>query len=323
MVSFPLLNIKSHAVILAFAILGISLNSTPLSYASQSCSQLGQLKTIGSQTLICVNKLGEKIWIILDKKNTRKFVSAKNRVEEVTFGGCRAYVPTGWKYLSDENAYSGELFSPSGKSYAGWYLRAVNIFQQEVNPVYGIPADLDNPNHVIQAEASMKYIADKLNLDSNFQPSGKTFRNGGYVAVRFKSSTSKAYLIYPESPFPGDGLNFQYVNSVRISIVPGKASEDDLLATTRSALSIRCSSKLSINNENLFQVKARKGSQAKESISESEFNSQLGSGWARDPDTGELYGLSLNMHSTNACGTGIGGVQKVVGNTCKVIDWGN
>lgn len=298
------------------------------SLSNTKCSTKGATLQSGNVKYLCQSSKGKLIWIVdtSSKKSGKvineKFVTSEYKLSSRKFGQCSALAPASWSSDAVSPYYAADLFSPNKDSFAGWYLRTVNPYlaTSGSNRMYGVPDEFDSPDPTTQVIGVAQYVAKTLGYSGLLVDTGKSYQNNGYVAKVLKSSDSQAIVIYKNPPFPGDGINYSYIAAGRIAIAPLSKTYDDLLIIARYALSIDCKVTL-IPTSSSFSPSS-KSKKASNPSNEDEYNATLGSGYAHDKD-GTLYGVSLDMHSSNACGTGVPGVPLHDANGCRVLDFGN
>lgn len=248
-------------------------------------------------------------------------VAAKNTplppdaaVSNVTSGKCSALLPKGWTMQTDPRSQEAAAFSPDRRSYVGWSMIAINSALQQYWKVYGNDPDLYSPIPEAQSMGMLRTVAKTyLGYTTPFVKVGPVITQGIYKASKVQSASAVGILIWADQPPPGDGFSFNYIAIQRAAIAPKGTSDNTLLRMIRNALSISCSVQYVASPEAFSPSTSLK---KQKRSSGSQYNSQLDSFWAHDPDTGQNYSLTNSDLSTTGCGTGNTVAVKISGNRC-------
>ena len=162
--------------------------------------------------------------------------------------------------------------------------------------------------------------AKNLGYSTDITKVGKVVSQGIYKASKVSSPTSVGILVWADQPFPGDGVNLSYISVFRAALAPKGTSDNELLRQMRNALSIQCTTQLRASPE-AFSPSSRIKKPSKNEKRD-QYNSQLDTFWAHDPDTGQNYSLTNSDLVTTGCGSGSTVAVKVVGNRCVELSPG-
>jgi len=243
-----------------------------------------------------------------------KTVPDSAAVSRTTSGNCSAYLPSGWTLSTDDRSQAADGFSADRKSWVGWTMMAVNSAMQPYWQVYGVDPDFYSADPAAQAMGTLRMVARNLGFSTDITKVGKVVSQGIYKASKVSSPTSVGILVWADQPFPGDGANFDYISVFRAALAPKGTSDNELLRQMRNALSIQCTTQLRPSPDAFSPSSTIK--KPKQSGKRDQYNSQLDTFWAHDPETGQNYSLTNSDLVTTGCGSGSTVAVKVVGNNC-------
>lgn len=243
-----------------------------------------------------------------------KTVPDSAAVSRTTSGNCSAYLPSGWTLSTDDRSQAADGFSADRKSWVGWTMMAVNSAMQPYWQVYGVDPDFYSADPAAQAMGTLRMVARNLGFSTDMTKVGKVVSQGIYKASKVSSPTSVGILVWADQPFPGDGANFDYISVFRAALAPKGTSDNELLRQMRNALSIQCTTQLRPSPDAFTPSSTIK--KPKQSGKRDQYNSQLDTFWAHDPETGQNYSLTNSDLVTTGCGSGSTVAVKVVGNNC-------
>lgn len=243
-----------------------------------------------------------------------KTVPDSAAVSRTTSGNCSAYLPSGWTLSTDDRSQAADGFSADRKSWVGWTMMAVNSAMQPYWQVYGVDPDFYSADPAAQAMGTLRMVARNLGFSTDMTKVGKVVSQGIYKASKVSSPTSVGIVVWADQPFPGDGANFDYISVFRAALAPKGTSDNELLRQMRNALSIQCTTQLRPSPDAFTPSSTIK--KPKQSGKRDQYNSQLDTFWAHDPETGQNYSLTNSDLVTTGCGSGSTVAVKVVGNNC-------
>ena len=243
-----------------------------------------------------------------------KTVPDSAAVSRTTSGNCSAYLPGGWTLSTDDRSQAADGFSADRRSWVGWTMMAVNSAMQPYWQVYGVDPDFYSADPAAQAMGTLRMVARNLGFSTDITKVGKVVSQGIYKASKVSSPTSVGILVWADQPFPGDGANFDYISVFRAALAPKGTSDNELLRQMRNALSIQCTTQLRPSPDAFTPSSTIK--KPKQSGKRDQYNSQLDTFWAHDPETGQNYSLTNSDLVTTGCGSGSTVAVKVVGNNC-------
>lgn len=235
-------------------------------------------------------------------------------VSKVSSGKCSALLPTGWTMQTDPRSQEVAAFSSDRRSYVGWSMIAINSTLQPYWKAYGNDPDLYSPVPASQAMGMLRTVAKTyLGHTSPFTKVGPEVAQGMYKASKVQSTAAVGLIVWADQPPPGDGVTFNYIAIQRTVLAPKGTSDNTLLRMMRNALSITCSVQL-VSSPDAFSPSSTL-KRAKKSGG-NQYNSQLDSFWAHDPDTGQNYSLTNSDLVSTGCGSGNTVAVKLSGNRC-------
>lgn len=243
-----------------------------------------------------------------------KTVPESAAVARATSGNCSAYLPSGWVLSTDDRSQAADGFSADRRSWVGWTMLAVNSAMQPYWQTYGVDPDFYSPDPAAQAMGTLRMVSRNLGFSPDITKVGKVVSQGIYKATKVTSPTSVGILVWADQPFPGDGVNFDYISVFRAALAPKGTSDNELLRQMRNALSIQCTTQLRPSPDAFSPSSTIK--KPKQTGRRDQYNSQLDTFWAHDPETGQNYSLTNSDLVTTGCGSGSTVAVKVVGNRC-------
>lgn len=235
-------------------------------------------------------------------------------VTRMTSGNCSALLPSGWALSADERSQAADGYSADRRRWVGWTMLAVNSAMQPYWQTYGVDPDFSSPDPAAQAMGTLRMVARNLGVSTDITKVGKVVSQGIYKASKVMSPTSVGILIWADQPFPGDGATFDYISVFRAALAPRGTSDNELLRQARHALSIQCTTQLRPSPDAFSPSSTIR--KPKESGRRDQYNAQLDTFWAHDPDTGQNYSLTNSDLVTTGCGSGSTVAVKVVGSRC-------
>lgn len=241
-------------------------------------------------------------------------------VSRATAGNCTALLPNGWNLSSDERSQAADGFSADRRQWVGWTMLPVNSAMQPFWQTYGVDPDFYSPDPAAQAMGTLRMVAKNQGLSTDITKVGKVVSQGIYKASKVTSPTSVGILAWADQPFPGDGVNFDYISVFRAALAPKGTPDNELLRQMRNALSIQCTTQLRPSPE-AFSPSSRIKKPSKDAKRD-RYNAQLDTFWAHDPETGQNYSLTNSDLVTTGCGSGSTVAVKVVGNRCIELSSG-
>ena len=231
-------------------------------------------------------------------------------------GTCQALAPADWRVLGvSPRGDVGELVSGDGRSYAGWGVRGVNrMMEPYLGAMYGDP--------MTSSRFLLGKAAEALGDRGGFAAVGSPARFGdGYVFQEFRSSVSRAAVVYRVYPAGGMFTPDSYVISLRMAIAPLSANTFALKTATGVAGSIDCRT-IFVAPANDDVPLPRTGDEhdrrrRREAKDLADYNAQLGTQTFHSPTTGENVLVDRASAVTN--GPQGEGVYRRVGNSYEKL----
>jgi len=254
------------------------------------------------------------------------------------FNNCQAILPVaaeeeGWARvgIDNQNGTLGGVETPDERTliayfsqgmatdYPGTYIGDMALAKAEVD---GFPAGVVSMDPVEAAVSWASVFARDTTGDPNLVADMSTYTEdpNGWAMLRVESSDLKGYLI--GTAIPVDVPTYAYILIVHVALVGAEASEDELQQAVRMAISMQCNHRLrpvdftSYRSSDGVSFDSTDGSDDGDG---EEYEWVLGSEFLDDPNhPGEKIWATIDQEVSNACNTGVSGVEIVGPNGCSV-----
>jgi len=266
-------------------------------------------------------------------------VDGSKRFSLQTFNNCQAILPIeaeveGWIRAGADSDHGtlGAMETPDERTliayfaqgmqtdYPGTYIGDMALMKAQVD---GFPAGVVSMDPVEAAVAWASVFARDTAGDPNLVPDMSTYEEDGqgWAIVRVESSDLKGYLMGTALAVP-NAPTYAYLLIVHVALVGAEKSEVELMQAARMAASMQCSHKLrpvdfgSYRSNDGLSFDSTDGSDEGDG---EEYDWVLGSEWLDDPNhPGEKIWATIDQEVSNACNTGVSGVEVVGPNGCSV-----
>lgn len=233
-----------------------------------------------------------------NQKTPEKTVLASGalKVTRASVGNCTVLRPETWSLPSvGEGSKSLDLTNPDKSMYAGYGIQAVNTSVAAFAKAY--PPPLNDPNLYsskpeLVAKAYAKIIIATLGGDSHLSYTSMNTTAGDYALRSLASSTHQGVVFYHRTGFPGDGYNYAYALPLYFAFTPSSRWAEDGPFVTRLAASIQCHATFVPRASAGPESNLPKDKPADAEEKDAGYNSQLGTEYVHNAETGENYLVS-------------------------------
>jgi hypothetical protein len=220
-------------------------------------------------------------------------VNEKNafKVETRQVGQCTQQVPVGWQTQTNKEGNAMDLWDPNGTMYAGYGIFPVNtalafFYDKELYNKDPQRSVIRMTSMIVGAQFKdgPAHYTDEINQEIN-----------GYQLRSFASNNYKGVVLY--KIFPGDRINFTYIECVRFAITRADLWEQKGELVAGIAASISCNTML-VQHEmpSIPRSPSMKPSASKSKKDDYGYNPQLGTEYCHNPRTGENFRVSPSTH---------------------------
>lgn len=211
------------------------------------------------------------------------------KLETKQVGNCLQPVPVGWQTFSNKEGSALDLFDQAKTMYAGYGILAVNPNMS----YYDRELYNKDPQHSVLRLASM--IAAGQFYDNGLHYTNEINEKiNGYELHTIAGTTCKGIVLY--KIFPGDGINFSYIESIRVAMTKTDIWETKGELVAGIALGIDCTTTL-VKHEMPSFPRATSLRSSHDALKaqlggDYGYNPQLGTEYCHNPNTGENFRVS-------------------------------
>jgi hypothetical protein len=231
------------------------------------------------------------------------------RLTTLSSASCTAEAPDDWWMQAPDRSDRADLFSPDGSMYAGYGILPVNTALQGY--AYAYPPPMDDPDLYsddpsIVAQGFGQIIVGEIGGTSDLATQDIVQPVPGYLLAVVGGSTHAGAIIFHETGYPGDGVNFSYALPMYFAFTTLDRWEAQGALVARVAASIRCATQFQPPNDYPV-VGADDGGAAGDANGDDDgYNPQLGTEPVSDSTTGDIYLVdpSVNWSETGPDGPG-------------------
>ena len=214
------------------------------------------------------------------------------RVAPLSSAACIADAPADWMMTAPDRSDRADLISPDGSMYAGYGILAINTTLQAYAGAYPPPMndpDLYSIDPATVAGAYGRIVVSEIGGSGDLITEETVQPLPGYLLSVVGGSTHAGAILFHETGYPGDGLNYSYALPMYFAFTTLDRWERHGARVARVAASIRCSTQFQPPDDYPVVEASEAGVAGDENGDDAGYNPQLGTEPVNDPSTGDNY----------------------------------